>query len=137
MFYLWCGGRLPTEWEWEYACRVNCRDKDTRLSLYYWPDDNDGIQLNDHAWCKGNSEYQTHPVGMLNPNEFGLHDMLGNVWEWTESTYEQSPVFRVLRGGSFDYDGCYASASYRHHVESTYSSFYNGFRVARAPEGKS
>ena len=137
MFSLWCGGRLPTEWEWEYACRVNCRDKDTRLSLYYWPDDNDGIQLNDHAWCKGNSEYQTHPVGMLNPNEFGLHDMLGNVWEWTESTYEQSPVFRVLRGGSFDYDGCYASASYRHHVESTYSSFYNGFRVARALEGKS
>jgi formylglycine-generating enzyme required for sulfatase activity len=105
MFSVWCGGRLPTEWEWEYTCRANCRDKDNRLSLCHWPDDNEGKQWKDPAWYDGNSRGQTHPVGMLKPNEFGLHDMLGNVWEWTESTYEQR-VSRVFRGDVYN-NGAY------------------------------
>ena len=133
MFAVWCGGRLPTEWEWEYACRANCRDKDNRLSLYHWPDDNKGDQLKDYAWYSGNSVNKTHPVGILKPNEYELHDMLGNVWEWTESTYESGQVSRVLRGGSFVSVGRFASASYRFHDGPTVTGISSGFRVARAP----
>jgi formylglycine-generating enzyme required for sulfatase activity len=133
MFAVWCGGRLPTEWEWEYACRANCRDKDNRLSLYHWPDDNKGDQLKDYAWYSGNSVNKTHPVGILKPNDYKLHDMLGNVWEWTESTYESGQVSRVLRGGSFVSVGRFASASYRFHDGPTVTGISSGFRVARAP----
>jgi len=92
--------------------------------------------LKDHAWCNSNSDQKTHPVGMLKSNEFGLHDMLGGVWEWTESTYEQR-VSQVFRGGVFYVIGRYASASFRYRYVPTITSFTIGFRVARAPEGKS
>jgi formylglycine-generating enzyme required for sulfatase activity len=137
MFAVWCGGRLPTEWEWEFACRADCRDKDNRLSLYYWPDDNEGDRLKDHAWCKRNSDGKTRRVGILQPNKYGLHDMLGNVWEWTDSIYEAGGVSRVLRGGSFFNFGRLASASFRNLSVPTFTDFFFGFRVARAPKGKS
>ena len=137
MFAVWCGGRLPTEWEWEFACRADCRDKDNRLSLYYWPDDNEGDRLKDHAWCERNSDGKTRRVGILQPNKYGLHDMLGNVWEWTDSIYEAGGVSRVLRGGSFVDFGRGASASCRFHFDPAYASIFSGFRVARAPKGKS
>ena len=63
--------------------------------------------------------------------------MLGNVWEWTEDLYELGQVFRVLRGGSFDRIGRYASASFRLHVGPAVTGIGIGFRVARAPKGKS
>jgi formylglycine-generating enzyme required for sulfatase activity len=91
--------RLPTEAEWEYACRAGT-DGDT-----YGP-------VDDVAWYGGNSERTTHPVGQKQPNAFGTYDMLGNVWEWCQDyygPYEAAPqvdptgassgAVRVCRGG--------------------------------------
>ncbi len=100
---------LPTEAEWEYACRAG-----TETATYA----GDGL-LDEIAWYSGNAGSETRPVGELRPNGFGLHDMLGNVWEWcrdhTGRQYAQEQVTdplhetgdpsasRVIRGGSWDY----------------------------------
>ena len=68
--------RIPSEAEWEYACRAGT------TTAYYFG--NDASKLGDYAWCGENSESKTHPVGEKLPNGFGLHDMYGEVWEWCE-----------------------------------------------------
>jgi len=96
------GHRLPTEAEWEYACRAGCSE-----SCYG--------ELDEIAWYHGNSPSATQAVGMKAPNEFGLYDMLGNVWEWCwdwYGTYPDGPVTdpvgpssgfgRIDRGGAWD-----------------------------------
>jgi len=91
--------RLPTEAEWDYACRADAASRSCRAA-----------PLGDHAWVSSNSGQQTHPVGLKKPNAWGLHDMHGNVWEWCQvvpgaygryAAYSRRALPGTLRGGSW------------------------------------
>jgi formylglycine-generating enzyme required for sulfatase activity len=132
--------RLPTEAEWEYACRAG--------TTTHWVCGNDRDALVDYAWVKKNSDRMTHPVGKKKPNAWGLYDMNGNVWEWcldwySVDYYKQSPaanptgppqgVQRVLRGGCFYTDDPACRSAYRHKNLPKNRDRHAGFRVVVAP----
>lgn len=115
------GYRLPTEAEWEYACKAGT------TGIRYG-------ELDAIAWYKENSGKTTHPVGTKAPNAWGLYDMLGNVWEWCSDIYDETVYgsYRILRGGGW-YDeerGCLATNRRRSHPVS-FKIDDLGFRIAR------
>jgi formylglycine-generating enzyme required for sulfatase activity/predicted Ser/Thr protein kinase len=132
------GYRLPTEAEWEYACRARST---TRYSF-----GDEAASLDEYAWYGGNSGGQTHPVGQKKPNTFGLYDMHGNVWEWCWDWFDKDyynksssvdPINanpdtgHVLRGGSWSEDGGYHHSFFRIRIEPTKRYWNMGFRPAR------
>jgi hypothetical protein len=137
------GYRLPTEAEWEYACRAGSQAK------YSFGDAE--AELSRYAWFKGNSGGMTRPVGQKLPNRWGLYDMHGNVWQWchdfyAEGYYSASPSdnpkgpamgkMRVLRGGAWDCAADKCRTAYRHkefpvYSDACFGSDSYGFRRAR------
>ena len=138
-FLLSTGFRLPTEAEWERACRAG-----TQTAFNNGTDD-DALAAQ-VAWFGNHAASQTHSVGTKAANALGLHDMLGNVWEWCQDwygSYSEAPATnpigpalggeRVLRGGAWDLNSYGVRTSYRgsYSISMTYSGI--GFRVARNP----
>jgi formylglycine-generating enzyme required for sulfatase activity len=117
--------RLPTEEEWEYACRAGSS------SDYYFGDD--ASQLGEYAWYDGNAGRSTHPVGQKKPNGWGLYDMAGNVFEWTDSWVDSSPSTRVLRGGSWLNTAVRCRSAYRSNYPPDRRLNYVGFRLVFVP----
>jgi len=141
------GLRLPTEAEWEYACRAGTSTAFHSMPGFPNGTNDDGL-LGNIAWFDLNSAEQTRPVGQKAANALGVHDMLGNVEEWVNdwygstyyasspSTNPQGPAVgssRVLRGGSFNYLSVSLRASFRDLGLPVNTGFDRGFRVARNP----
>jgi formylglycine-generating enzyme len=112
--------RLPTETEWEYACRA------ATSGPTYGP-------LDSIAWHLGNSDDRPHPVGEKAPNPWGFYDMLGNVWELCQDWYSEKSQLRSGRGGSYfnTKKSCRAAARSFY----AWGGRYSGFRLAAAPVG--
>ena len=129
--------RLPSEAEWEYAARAGT------ITRFWWGDDDGGASS--HAWFLDNAGSQPHPVGTKPANRFGLFDMVGNVWQWTEDcyagSYQGAPTdgtaaqasascLRVDRGGSWFYPSWFLRPTTRERNPADYGDMMIGFRVA-------
>lgn len=132
---------LPTEAEWEYAAKGG---RDAPGNFRYAGSDN----IDSVGWYAGNSGRMPHPVGQKKPNELGLYDMTGNVWEWcqdwyakfyyeqNESNNPQGPPSgsgRVRRGGSWYTQSTNCKTSTRNNVRQDYFDDIGGFRLAQYP----
>ena len=121
--------RLPTEAEWEFACRSG--------STTRWFCGDTEAQLENFAWFARNGGDGTKPSGQKQANVWGLFDMCGNVWEWCSDQYASYDIQvinsrdRVLRGGAFDNPPCYLRSSDRRQFRASESGFNGGFRLAR------
>lgn len=132
--------RLPSEAEWEYACRSGGKDE-------VWPGVTTPNEVDDIAWFnKATAGHRTHPVGTKKPNGLGLHDMAGNVWEWVQDRFvtpypvtpENNPVIesggedkRVTRGGSFHGKVNYVRCGIRNRYAEDHTDGRIGLRLAR------
>ncbi len=132
----WQGGSLPTEAQWEYACRAG--------STTAWSFGNNEDQLGDYGWYNSNSENTTHPVGTKLPNAWGLYDMHGNVYEWCLDGYiryyspepVEDPLIpiteigsRMRRGGMYGNTAEKCRSACRNPDVADASAYYNGFRI--------
>jgi formylglycine-generating enzyme required for sulfatase activity len=139
LFCRWSGLSLPTEAQWEYACRAGST---TRFSC-----GDSEESLDTAAWYFNNAFGQTHPVGEKKANLWGLHDMHGNVWEWTadwmgvySAALQADPLGpergteRVIRGGSFLNPAENLPSSYRSSLRTGKHWHMVGFRVVLRPE---
>jgi formylglycine-generating enzyme required for sulfatase activity len=127
--------RLPTEAEWEYACRAGTK------TAYYFGDDKS--MLGKFAWySENNPERKTHPVGQKKPNEWGLYDMHGNLFQWCQDWYGEYPqndladpqgpekgTSRVMRGGAWGNDPAACRSAFRLAYEPGRGNFIIGFRL--------
>jgi formylglycine-generating enzyme required for sulfatase activity len=131
--------RLPTEAEWEYACRAG--------STTAWSCGDSESPLGDYACYAANSSQTTHPIGKRKPNAWGLYDMHGNVWEWCQDWYDgsyygqfqagvavdpQGPptaAYRVLRGGGWNSNGLSCRSANRYGNAPAFRDQDDGFRV--------
>jgi formylglycine-generating enzyme required for sulfatase activity len=137
------GYRLPTEAEWEYACRAGMASK--------WFFGDDPAALDRYAWFEANAHNKVQPVGEKAPNPWGLHDMSGNVWEWCWDWYDayraeavtdppgpENGRYRVLRGGSaWDFGPRDLRSARRLRNEPENRVVYLGFRCVRCPRRQS
>jgi hypothetical protein len=132
--------RLPTEAEWEYACRAGSKTR------FYYGDDANYVSLADYAWYDKNSKGKTHPAGQKKPNDWGLFDMHGNVWQWCSDRFcgyenkakidptgpgSDSYWFRVMRGGTWTFDPMVCRSAFRFWEKHDFRSIVLGFRVAQ------
>ncbi|MBN1662226.1 MAG: formylglycine-generating enzyme family protein [Deltaproteobacteria bacterium] len=128
--------RLPTEAEWEYACRAGSK------GLFFHGDDEE--RLSEYAWYYKNAGDQTHPVGQKKPNAWGIYDMLGNVWEWCQDWHGDFPTGEVIdpagpesgsskigRGGSWNNLAKYCRIENRNYFNPEEKLDRLGFRLAR------
>jgi len=127
--------RLPSEAEWEYACRAGSTNR------FSFGDDPQAAGA--FAWTLENSDSTTHPVGLKRPNPWGLHDMHGNVWEWcldwfapypeepaTNPTGPATGKFKVFRGGGWNQEVEFARSANRFMMSPSNGIYFVGFRVA-------
>jgi sulfatase modifying factor 1 len=131
------GFRLPSETEWEYAARGGV----------HWQDDfifSGGNDLDGVGWYQANSENSVRPVGQKAPNQLGLYDMSGDLWEWCQDYFhrdtdkvpkdgracEDVSNFRVLRGGCHNNGPMHCTATWRYEIEPDYKDGCIGFRLA-------
>ncbi len=130
--------RLPSEAEWEYACRAGSPGE--------LASGDDAQQLGDYGWYAANGGGQTHAVGQKKPNAWGLYDMHGNAWEWCAAWYERysgrslidptgpsQGTDRVFRGGSWNHAASYCRSANRTATGLSFEGFDFlgiGFRVA-------
>jgi formylglycine-generating enzyme required for sulfatase activity len=136
---------LPTEAEWEYACRAGTKTSTYAGNLEI--DENGPAPgLENIAWYSANSGNETHDVGLKSPNAWGLHDTLGNVWEWcrdhshrqytsegvTDPVYvtDDASAFRVIRGGCWDHSALHVRAAFRYGDPPGHRSVFLGFRCS-------
>jgi formylglycine-generating enzyme required for sulfatase activity len=141
-FALFYGFDLPTEAEWEYACRAGT------TSIYYLGEDESDLAR--AGWYYGNANDGTHPIGQKEPNSWGFCDMHGNVWEWCHDLYDidyysSSPShnpagaedgpFRVVRGGGWFNDSGSCRSSNRNNIAHDADTDGLGLRVVRRESG--
>jgi len=130
--------RLPTEAEWEYACRAGSTNR------YHFGNDTNAAAA--HAWTAENSDAATHPVGQKHPNAWGLHDTHGNVWEWCHDWFEPYPAmpltdpvgpatskYKLFKGGGWNQDADYARASSRFMMSPSNGIHFVGIRLVLGP----
>jgi formylglycine-generating enzyme required for sulfatase activity len=130
------GYRLPTEAEWEYACRAGSK------TAYFFG--NDSAKISDYAWVASNAGGKPHPVGQKKSNPWGLYDMHGNVWEWCNDFYQvdyyqQSPAedprgpkegeTKVVRGGAWKFSTYSSRSGYRYNEDPGYSDVCFGYDI--------
>lgn len=127
------GLQLPTEAQWEYACRAGSTGPYAETG-----------ELDEMGWYEENSGGKTHPVGMKQPNAWGLYDMYGNVMEWCQDWYGDYPNgavtdprgassswSRIARGGSWDLPASYCASAHRGRYDPSNADYDRGFRLVR------